>query len=135
LEAILSVRIRPGMSVLRYLGPRRRPSMPEMLARPRPVGRGLGESVGLVTDGAFRAAPGAWCRPRRAGAYDGGPIAWYTRAIHSIAPTGACCRSRWRGRIGPARRQPAPPPPRYNAGVLAKFAGWSRPASEGAVTG
>lgn len=70
MEAILADRIRPGdVVVLRYLGPKGGSGMPEMLAPTSAlVGRGLGESVGLVTDGGFLAAPGAWSSamsPRR----------------------------------------------------------------------
>ncbi|WP_323015924.1 dihydroxy-acid dehydratase, partial [Devosia sp.] len=60
MEAILADRIRPGdVVVLRYLGPKGGPGMPEMLAPTSAlVGRGLGESVGLITDGRF--SGGTW---------------------------------------------------------------------------
>src|SRR5690606_33559590 len=62
LEAILADRIAPGdVMVLRYLGPQGGPGMPEMLAPTSAlVGRGLGESVGLVTDGRFSGGTGEW---------------------------------------------------------------------------
>jgi dihydroxy-acid dehydratase len=45
--------------VLRYLGPRGAPGMPEMLAPTSAlIGAGLGESVGLITDGRF--SGGTW---------------------------------------------------------------------------
>jgi dihydroxy-acid dehydratase len=55
LDAILANKITAGdVVVLRYLGPRGGPGMPEMLAPTSAlVGQGLGESVGLITDGRF----------------------------------------------------------------------------------
>jgi len=60
LDAILAGKIQAGdVMVLRYLGPRGAPGMPEMLAPTGAlVGQGLGESVGLVTDGRF--SGGTW---------------------------------------------------------------------------
>ena len=78
LDAILDDRIVAGdIVVLRYLGPRGGPGMPEMLSPTSAlVGRGLGESVGLITDGRF--SGGTWglvvghVAPE---AFDGGTIA------------------------------------------------------------
>jgi dihydroxy-acid dehydratase len=78
MAAILSDQIRPGdILVLRYLGPKGGPGMPEMLAPTSAIiGRGLGESVGLITDGRF--SGGTWgmvvghVAPE---AYEGGTIA------------------------------------------------------------
>jgi dihydroxy-acid dehydratase len=55
LEAILSGLIRPGdVIVIRYEGPKGGPGMREMLAPTSAIiGRGLGDAVGLVTDGRF----------------------------------------------------------------------------------
>src|SRR6476469_9102862 len=55
LEAILAGRIRPGdVIVIRYEGPRGGPGMREMLAPTSAIiGAGLGDSVGLITDGRF----------------------------------------------------------------------------------
>src|SRR5437763_2913958 len=60
MDAILADRIQPGdVLVLRYLGPRGGPGMPEMLAPTSAIiGKGLGESVGLITDGRF--SGGTW---------------------------------------------------------------------------
>src|SRR5574342_189962 len=60
MEAILARSIQPGdVMVLRSIGPRGGPGMPEMLAPTSAlVGQGLGESVGLVTDGRF--SGGTW---------------------------------------------------------------------------
>ena len=71
LAAILAGKIKAGdVVVLRYLGPKGGPGMPEMLAPTSAlVGEGLGESVGLITDGRFSGGSGAWWsatwRPRR----------------------------------------------------------------------
>ncbi|HEV2898789.1 MAG TPA: dihydroxy-acid dehydratase [Pseudaminobacter sp.] len=140
MEAILSDKIRPGdILVLRYLGPKGGPGMPEMLAPTSAIiGRGLGESVGLVTDGRF--SGGTWgmvvghVTPE---AFDGGTIALVEegdqitinahRQLLQLEITDqeiARRRSMWRQ-----------PEPRYRRGVLAKFAALAGPASEGAVTG
>lgn len=140
LEAILSDQIRPGdILVLRYLGPKGGPGMPEMLAPTSAIiGRGLGESVGLITDGRF--SGGTWgmvvghVAPE---AYEGGTIALVqegdtiTIDAHKLLlqlkvddEELARRRATWRQ-----------PPPRYTRGVLAKFAQLAKPASEGAVTG
>jgi dihydroxy-acid dehydratase len=60
LKAILANQIVAGdVMVLRYLGPKGGPGMPEMLAPTGAlVGQGLGESVGLITDGRF--SGGTW---------------------------------------------------------------------------
>ena len=60
LKAILDGKIKAGdVMVLRYLGPKGGPGMPEMLAPTSAlIGAGLGESVGLITDGRF--SGGTW---------------------------------------------------------------------------
>ncbi|MBE0529693.1 MAG: dihydroxy-acid dehydratase [Rhodospirillales bacterium] len=139
LAAILSDQIRPGdVLVLRYLGPRGGPGMPEMLAPTSAlVGRGLGESVGLVTDGRF--SGGTWgmvvghVAPE---AYDGGPIALVKEGDPITIDAHRQLLQLDVGDDELARRRQAwrQPPPRYSRGVLAKFARLARPASEGAVT-
>jgi dihydroxy-acid dehydratase len=140
MDAILNDRIRPGdVLVLRYLGPKGGPGMPEMLAPTSAIiGRGLGESVGFITDGRF--SGGTWgmvvghVTPE---AYEGGPIALVDEGdlitidahhqlleLHVDEVELARRKAVW--------RQPAP---RYTRGVLGKFAQLAAPASEGAVTG
>jgi dihydroxy-acid dehydratase len=60
LAAIMARQIKDGdVMVLRYLGPKGGPGMPEMLAPTSAlIGQGLGETVGLVTDGRF--SGGTW---------------------------------------------------------------------------
>ncbi|TXL69479.1 dihydroxy-acid dehydratase [Vineibacter terrae] len=140
MAAILADRIRPGdVLVLRYLGPKGGPGMPEMLAPTSAIiGRGLGDSVALITDGRF--SGGTWgmvvghVTPE---AYDGGLIALVAegdsitidahRQVLELEVDAAELerrRAAWRR-----------PPPRYTRGVLAKFAQLARPATQGAVTG
>src|SRR5262245_44575513 len=78
MNAIMAKKIRPGdVVVIRYEGPKGGPGMQEMLAPTAAlIGQGLGDSVGLVTDGRF--SGGTWglvvghVAPE---AYVGGPIA------------------------------------------------------------
>lgn len=139
MDAILGDRIVAGdVLVLRYLGPRGGPGMPEMLAPTSAlVGKGLGESVGLITDGRF--SGGTWgmvvghVAPE---AYVGGPIALVQEG-DSI--TIDAHRQLLELDVAPAeleRRRAIwqAPPPRYRRGVLAKFALLALPANEGAST-
>jgi dihydroxy-acid dehydratase len=140
LEAILADRIKPGdVVVLRYLGPRGGPGMPEMLAPTSAIiGRGLGDSVGLITDGRF--SGGTWgmvvghVTPE---AYDGGTIALVQDGdlITIDAHKQLLQLDVDEAEIEARRKAWRQPPPRYTRGVLAKFAELARPASEGAVTG
>ena len=78
MKAIMARKIKPGdVIVIRYEGPKGGPGMQEMLAPTSAlIGQGLGESVGLITDGRF--SGGTWgmvvghVAPE---AYVGGPIA------------------------------------------------------------
>src|SRR3990170_6806247 len=78
MKAIMAKKIRPGdVIVIRYEGPKGGPGMQEMLAPTSAlIGQGLGESVGLLTDGRF--SGGTWgmvvghVAPE---AYSGGTIA------------------------------------------------------------
>jgi dihydroxy-acid dehydratase len=138
LAAIMAKRIVAGdVMVLRYLGPKGGPGMPEMLAPTGAlIGQGLGESVGLITDGRF--SGGTWgmvvghVAPE---AYAGGVIALVKEGdsitidalqlllqLHVDDAELARRRAAW--------QQPAP---RYTRGVLAKFAKSAASASRGAV--
>ncbi|HSQ71795.1 MAG TPA: dihydroxy-acid dehydratase, partial [Rubrivivax sp.] len=138
LAAIMAGQIKAGdVMVLRYLGPKGGPGMPEMLAPTGAlIGQGLGESVGLVTDGRF--SGGTWgmvvghVAPE---AHAGGLIALVqegdtiTIDAHRLllqleVDEAEIARRRAGG------RQPAP---RYTRGVLAKFARNAASASRGAV--
>src|SRR5688500_13974714 len=138
LAAIMANQIKPGdVMVLRYLGPRGGPGMPEMLAPTSAlIGQGLGESVGLITDGRF--SGGTWgmvvghVAPE---AYAGGLIALIHEGdaitidaqqllLQLDVPEAEIARRRaaWRA-----------PAPRYTRGVLAKFWKNASSASFGAV--
>ena len=139
MAAIMKQSIRAGdVMVIRYEGPRGGPGMREMLAPTSAlIGQGLGESVGLITDGRF--SGGTWgmvvghVAPE---AYVGGPIALIeegdsiTIDAHKLhiqlnIPEDELARRR------AAWTKPAP---RYSRGVLAKFAALASTASRGAVT-
>jgi dihydroxy-acid dehydratase len=69
MAAILGDKIKAGdVLIIRYEGPRGGPGMREMLAPTSAIiGKGLGESVGFVTDGRFSGHLGHGCRTRRTG--------------------------------------------------------------------
>ena len=139
MKAIMAKRIKPGdVIVIRYEGPRGGPGMQEMLAPTSAlIGQGLGESVGLLTDGRF--SGGTWgmvvghVAPE---AYVGGTIALVKEGdsitidakkrllqLNVPAKELAARRKRWQ-----------PPKPRYTKGLLAKYVKLVSTASVGAVT-
>ena len=138
MSAIMEQRIKAGdVMVLRYLGPKGAPGMPEMLAPTSAlIGQGLGESVGLVTDGRF--SGGTWgmvvghVAPE---AYAGGTIALVEegdsitidahRLLVQLNVDDAVLAKRRAAWVAPQ--------PRYTRGVLAKFAKNASSASRGAV--
>jgi len=140
LAAILDDRIRAGdVLVLRYLGPQGGPGMPEMLAPTSAlIGKGLGESVGLITDGRF--SGGTWgmvvghVAPE---AFVGGTIALVQEGDSITIDAHKLLLQLNVDETELERRRAAwtPPAPRYTRGVLAKYAALARPANKGAVTG
>lgn len=138
LAAIMDKRIQPGdVMVLRYLGPKGGPGMPEMLAPTSAlIGQGLGESVGLITDGRF--SGGTWgmvvghVAPEAA---DGGTIALVQEGDSVTIDAHRLLLQLDVSDEEIARRRAAwaPPPPRYTRGVLAKFAHNAASASRGGV--
>jgi len=139
MDAIMAKKIRAGdVIVIRYEGPKGGPGMQEMLAPTAAlIGQGLGESVGLITDGRF--SGGTWgmvvghVAPE---AFEGGPIALVRegdsitidavkRLIQLNVPAKelAARRKKWRQ-----------PKPRYTRGALAKYIKLVSTASKGAVT-
>ena len=139
MDAIMGKRIEAGdVIVIRYEGPKGGPGMREMLAPTSAlVGQGLGESVGIITDGRF--SGGTWgmvvghVAPE---AFVGGVIALIEegdsitidahRLLLQLNVSDAeieTRRARW-----------TQPKPRYTRGVLAKFAKLASTASRGAVT-
>jgi dihydroxy-acid dehydratase len=138
MAAIMAGRIQPGdVLVLRYLGPKGAPGMPEMLAPTSAlIGQGLGESVGLITDGRF--SGGTWgmvvghVAPE---AYAGGTIALVHEGDSITIDAHRLLLQLNVAEEELARRRAAwaPPAPRYIRGVLAKFAQHAASASHGAV--
>jgi len=139
MKAILAKRIKPGdVIVIRYEGPKGGPGMQEMLAPTSAlIGQGLGESVGLLTDGRF--SGGTWgmvvghVAPE---AYVGGTIALVKegdsvtidakkRLIQLNVPAKelAARRKKWKA-----------PKPRYTKGLMAKYMKLVSTASKGAIT-
>ncbi|MBO9356589.1 dihydroxy-acid dehydratase [Bordetella petrii] len=139
MAAIMEQRIRAGdVVVIRYEGPKGGPGMREMLAPTSAlVGQGLGESVGLITDGRF--SGGTWgmvvghVAPE---AYVGGPIALIregdsvTIDAHQLLLQLNISDDEMAAR----RKSWVQPRPRYTRGVLAKFGKLAGTASRGAVT-
>jgi dihydroxy-acid dehydratase len=139
MQAIMAKRIKPGdVIVIRYEGPKGGPGMQEMLAPTSAlIGQGLGESVGLLTDGRF--SGGTWgmvvghVAPE---AYVGGTIALVKEGdsitidankrllqLNVSAKELAARRKKWK-----------PPKPRHTSGLLAKYRRLVSTASLGAVT-
>jgi dihydroxy-acid dehydratase len=126
--------IRPGdVVVIRHEGPRGGPGMREMLAVTAAlVGRGLGDSVALVTDGRFSGATyGMMAGHVCPEAERGGPIA-FVRDGDVITIDLASRRLDVDADL--AERAASPRPRALSTGVLAKYAALVSSASEGAVT-
>ena len=139
MEAILAQKIKPGdIVVIRYEGPKGGPGMREMLSPTSTlVGAGLGDSVGLITDGRFsggtygmvvgHVAPEAAVGGNIALVQEGDSITIDAdaRLLQLNVPDEELARRRkaWQ-----------PPAPRYTRGVLAKYAKLVSTASKGAVT-
>ncbi len=138
LAAILAGNIKAGdVMVLRYLGPKGGPGMPEMLAPTGAlVGQGLGESVGLITDGRF--SGGTWgmvvghVAPEAAA---GGTIAFIHEGDSITIDAHQLLLQLNVSDEEIAKRRAAwtAPAPRYTRGVQAKFAFNASTASKGAV--
>jgi dihydroxy-acid dehydratase len=139
MTAIMENRINAGdVLVLRYLGPKGAPGMPEMLAPTSAIiGAGLGESVALITDGRF--SGGTWgmvvghVAPEAAA---GGNIAMIHEGDSITVDAHKLLLQLNVDDAELARRRAAwtAPAPRYTRGVLAKFARLASSASKGAVT-
>jgi dihydroxy-acid dehydratase len=139
MAAIVRRKIRAGdVVVIRYEGPKGGPGMREMLAPTSAIiGLGLGDSVGLVTDGRFsggtygmvvgHVAPEAAVGGNIALVEDGDTITIDADRrlleVHLSSSELAERRKRWK-----------PPEPRYARGVLAKYAKLVSSAKYGAVT-
>ena len=124
--------------VIRYEGPRGGPGMREMLAVTAAlVGAGLGDSVALLTDGRFSGAThGLMAGHVAPEAMSGGPIAALRdgdRIVFDVPKRELRVElsdSELKQRLATWK----PPKPRYETGVMAKYASQVSSASRGAVT-
>lgn len=139
LDAILDGKIQAGdVVVVRYEGPKGGPGMREMLAPTSAIiGAGLGDSVGLITDGRFsggsygrvvgHVAPEAAVGGTIALVHEGDSITIDAQErkleLHISEAELAERRQAW-----------TPPQPRYTRGMLAKYAKLVSSSSLGAVT-
>lgn len=139
MEAIMARQIKAGdIVVIRYEGPKGGPGMREMLSPTSAlVGQGLGESVGLITDGRF--SGGTWgmvvghVAPE---AFVGGLIGLIHEgdSITIDAHKQLLQLNVADDEIDRRRKAWVQPKPRYTRGVLAKFGKLASTASRGAVT-
>jgi len=139
MDAIMAKKIKPGdVVVIRYEGPKGGPGMQEMLAPTSAlIGQGLGESVGLLTDGRF--SGGTWgmvvghVAPE---AYVGGTIALIEEGDSITIDAHKLLLQLNVGDAEIARRraQWRQPKPRYTRGLMAKYMRLVSTASKGAIT-
>ena len=139
-EAVQKQAIQAGdVVVIRYEGPSGGPGMREMLAVTAAiVGAGLGDSVALLTDGRFSGATrGFTVGHVSPEASRGGPIA-ALRAGDIVVLDVVNRRLQVElddAQIAERLTAWTPPPPRYQTGVMAKYARMVSSAAVGAVTG
>jgi dihydroxy-acid dehydratase len=139
MTAIMAEKIKPGdVVVIRYEGPKGGPGMQEMLAPTSAlIGQGLGESVGLITDGRF--SGGTWgmvvghVAPE---AFVGGPIALVQEgdSITIDAHKRLIQLNVSEEELGKRRAQWKQRAPRYTRGLMGKYTKIVSTASKGAVT-
>ncbi len=139
LAAILANQIQAGdIIVIRYEGPKGGPGMREMLAPTSAIiGAGLGDSVGLITDGRFSGGTyGMVVGHVAPEAAVGGAIALVQEGdtITIDAPARLLQLHISDEELARRRDQWQPPQPRYTKGVLAKYAKLVSSSSVGAVT-
>ncbi|MEG4408157.1 dihydroxy-acid dehydratase [Microcoleus vaginatus GB2-A3] len=139
LEAILAGKIQAGdVIVVRYEGPKGGPGMREMLAPTSAIiGAGLGDSVGLITDGRFSGGTyGMVVGHVAPEAQVGGTIALVQEgdSITIDAQNRLLQLNVSDAELEQRRALWQPPKPRYTRGVLAKYAKLVSSSSVGAVT-
>jgi dihydroxy-acid dehydratase len=139
LDAILAKKINPGdILVIRYEGPKGGPGMREMLAPTSAIiGAGLGDKVGLITDGRFSGGTyGMVVGHVAPEAAVGGTIALVEEGdkITIDAPQRLLKLEISDAELAERRAKWQPRQPRYTTGVLAKYAKLVSSSSLGAVT-
>ena len=139
LDAILAKKIQAGdVVIVRYEGPKGGPGMREMLAPTSAIiGAGLGDSVGLITDGRFsggtygmvvgHVAPEAAVGGTIALVHEGDSVT--IDADQRLLKVNVSDEE-----LAKRRAEWQPPQPRYTKGVLAKYAALVSSSSLGAVT-
>ncbi len=139
LDAILAGKIKAGdVIVIRYEGPKGGPGMREMLAPTAAIiGAGLGDSVGLITDGRFsggtygmvvgHVAPEAYVGGTIALVQEGDTISIDAEKLSLELEVAAA-------ELATRRAQWQAPAPRYRTGVLGKYAKLVSSSSLGALT-
>lgn len=138
-EAVLKNKINAGdIIVIRYAGPKGGPGMSEMLSITAiVVGKGLGESVGLITDGRFSGGThGLVVGHVAPEAQVGGPIALLREGdlITIDSETQQLTVEVSEAELSERKQQWKQPPLKYTKGILAKYAKLVSSASKGAVT-
>jgi dihydroxy-acid dehydratase len=139
LDNILAGKINPGdILVVRYEGPKGGPGMREMLAPTSAIiGAGLGDKVGLITDGRFSGGTyGLVVGHVAPEAFVGGNIALVKEgdSITIDAHEKLLQLNVSDGELGDRRAQWQPPKPNYTTGILGKYAKLVSSSSKGAVT-
>ena len=139
MKAIMAKKIKKGdVVVIRYEGPKGGPGMQEMLAPTSAlIGQGLGEDVGLLTDGRF--SGGTWgmvvghVAPE---AFVGGTIALVKEgdSITIDAKKQLIQLNVPAKEIAARRKKWKQPKPRYTRGLLGKYVKLVSTASKGAIT-
>lgn len=139
LDAILANKIKAGdVVIVRYEGPKGGPGMREMLAPTSAIiGAGLGDAVGLITDGRFsggtygmvvgHVAPEAAVGGTIALVHEGDSVT--IDADQRLLQVNVSDEE-----LAKRRETWQPPQPRYTKGVLAKYAALVSSSSMGAVT-
>ena len=139
MTAILARKIQPGdVVVIRYEGPKGGPGMREMLSPTSAlIGEGLGDSVGLITDGRFSGGTyGMVVGHVAPEAFVGGTIALVEEgdSITIDAEQRLLQLNVAEADLAERRAAWRPPEPRYKRGVLSKYAKLVSTASRGAIT-
>ena len=138
-DAVIDGRVQAGdVIVIRYEGPKGGPGMREMLATTSAIyGRGLGESVALVTDGRFSGATRGFCighvGPEAA---EGGPIGLLRDGdvIRIDAVAGTLDVDLSEAEMAERTKTRVSPPPEFGSGSIWKYAQTVGSARKGAVT-
>jgi len=139
MEAILARKIKAGdVVIIRYEGPKGGPGMREMLSPTSAIiGEGLGDSVGLITDGRFSGGTyGMVVGHVAPEAAVGGTIALVQEgdSVTIDADQRLLQLNVNDAELARRRAEWQPPAPRYTRGVLSKYAKLVSTASKGAVT-